>query len=153
MSGDKTVTFFGEIGEEGRLLIPSEQGSTIGIMGQRAETCFGAAVNGTIHLKEMSGGFQGCARQFGEVAAYALVLKGDIFNPLTSYGTPALNPKPAKAPLPIISQHGAGRGMGKAQGTLHARRLNEWNVPTSQTSRTGLALANRDRKSTRLNSS
>src|SRR5438045_2296347 len=88
MSSHKSVGPLRQAGQARRALIPMEQPNTLWIVRQRSQGRLGPGVNRTVRFQKMNCGFQGGARQFGELSGKALILKGKIVNALKGGRTP-----------------------------------------------------------------
>ena len=75
MLGYETVGRFRGAGKGRGARIPIEQPMGAGLAGQRAEGCFGAAVNCAIRFDQVNSRLESLSRQFGETGCYGRVLK------------------------------------------------------------------------------
>ncbi len=64
--GDDAVAPFGDMGEDGRVIVPIEQPLLMRVMGQRPEDRLGAAIDSPIRLNQLHGVLELAARHFGK---------------------------------------------------------------------------------------
>src|SRR5258706_3751328 len=102
MPGDKTIETFRQRGDAWNILIQPQRPFSVTGVGKRTKDALRAAVNASVRLNKLDGGFKPFARQLGELFGHPRILRWDKFHPSLRGPLPASHPELAEVAVPIV---------------------------------------------------